>query len=292
MLRWCKEELILQQTWHRSLCYPGAGFSMAVSAAPQHARGQPGPWDGIALETWRHLGTDAIRATSSHTLFQEQQSHEAVGTEVEQQVSPEKQTADAENRRDWRWGRREAKAVTHREHEDAEQEDTAHCLVSAIENRHFMLLTSQSMLSLRACCAAQSAKYSCPKKVHVRSWRTKLDVAMSLSFQCSLYSARLVYQAMGNSLPHLQWIQCCQKEIDPHGPCKETQANLSGLGLVIRNSSTRFSCLVNCLACLTFFCVWFPDLLLRPPAQPGKLEQLQAAGERHSSILFSFVAFL
>lgn len=29
--------------------------------------------------------------------------------------------------------------------------------------------------------------------------------------------------------------------------------------------------LVNCLTCLTFFYVWFPDLLLRPPAQPGKL---------------------
>lgn len=41
-----------------------------------------------------------IRGINSHTLFQEQQSHEAAGTEVGQQVSPERQTADAENRCD------------------------------------------------------------------------------------------------------------------------------------------------------------------------------------------------
>lgn len=71
-------------------------------------------------------------------------------------------------------GVREAKAVTSRKHEDAEQ---SFCLVSAIENRHFVLLTSQSMLSSRACNATQSAKYFCPKEVHVRSRRTKLDVS-------------------------------------------------------------------------------------------------------------------
>lgn len=36
----------------------------------------------------------------SHPPFQEQHSHGAAGTEVEQQVSPERQIADAENRCD------------------------------------------------------------------------------------------------------------------------------------------------------------------------------------------------
>lgn len=47
------------------------------------------------------------RATSSHLPFQEQHSHGAAGTEVEQQVSPERQIADAENSCDRRRGRSE-----------------------------------------------------------------------------------------------------------------------------------------------------------------------------------------
>lgn len=55
-------------------------------------------------QPWRDGGiyvqTVLIRATSSHPSFQNQHNHGAADTEVEQEVSPEKQIADAENRCD------------------------------------------------------------------------------------------------------------------------------------------------------------------------------------------------